>query len=66
MYNYVFVLYVFLYSVQGHAILLIENNPFPTPEACEIVRDAINDHKITNIGPYEFAVGSAICHKEEV
>ena len=66
MYNYVYVLYVFLYSVQGHAILLIENNPFPTPEACKIVRDSINNRKLTNIGPYEFAVGSATCHKEEV
>ena len=66
MYSYVFVLYVFLYSVQGHAILPIENNPFPTPEACEIVRDSINNRKLTNIGPYEFAVGSATCHREEV
>ena len=64
--SYVFVLYVFLYSVQSKAILLIENNPFSTPEACKIVRDAINDHKLTNIGPYEFAVGSATCHREEV
>jgi hypothetical protein len=64
--SYVFVLYVFLYSVQSKAILLIENNPFPTPEACKIVRDSINNRKLTNIGPYEFAVGSATCHREEV
>ena len=64
--SYVFVLYVFLYSVQSKAILLIENNPFPTPEACEIVRDSINNRKLTSIGPYEFAVGSATCHKEKV
>jgi hypothetical protein len=51
-----YVLYVFLYSVQGHAILLIENNPFPTPEACKMVRDTINEHKVTKIGPYEFRV----------
>lgn len=57
-----YVLYVFLYSVQGHAILLIENNPFSTPEACKMVRDSINEHKVTKIGPYEFRVGSATCH----
>ena len=57
-----YVLYVFLYSVQGHAILLIENNPFPTPEACKMVRDSINERKVTKIGPYEFRVGSATCH----
>ena len=51
-----FVLYVFLYSVQGHAILPIENNPFPTPDACKMVRDSINERRVTKIGPYEFRV----------
>jgi hypothetical protein len=66
MHSYIFVLYVFLYSVQGYAILPIENNPFTTSEACEIIRDLINNRKLIKIGPYEFAVGSAICHKEQV
>ena len=57
-----YVLYVFLYSVQGHAILPIENNPFPTPDACKMVRDSINERRVTKIGPYEFRVRSATCH----
>ena len=57
-----YVLYVFLYSVQGHAILPIENTPFPTPDACKMVRDSINERRVTKIGPYEFRVRSATCH----
>ena len=61
-----FTLYVFMLSVQSYVILPIERNPFVTEKLCEIMAFVINESKMTNVGPYVFRAGSAVCHKELV
>jgi hypothetical protein len=61
-----FTLYVFMLSVQSYAILPLERNPFDTERLCEIMAFVINESKMTNVGPYAFRVGSAVCHEELV
>jgi hypothetical protein len=60
-----FALYVFMLNIQAYAMLPIENNPFPTHKACEIIALVINETKITTVGPYTFRVSSATCPKEQ-
>ena len=59
-----FVLLVWMTSVQGWAVLPIKGNPYPTFNACEIVRNVLIRRKINKVGPYHFS--DPKCEKREI